>query len=492
MLNDLETWDPMPLRRALQRSGYTQQGLVAAGLDGVPYQGRSGVGFQARLPPGSPLAVMARLFLLDEAVPLPEVAAVLGLEVNPLLALGLLQLTEGLVRSRLQLTPLADGWFAGDFLRRHAEAPADYVMGFSPVTQLLTSLTPRLLSGSALELGCGAAWLALHLRRGGLAVTGTDICRRGLEIARFNERLAGLSGIEWLEGSWFDPVGDRQFDLIVCNPPYVQSPGGDLTYRETAPGEENPCAALLRQAVSRLKPGGFCCMVLNWSHATAEDWTEAPLSWAPAEGTQRFLFQARIQSPADYAWQWIKHDPAFPGAAEAAAEVDRWLAHFRARGIRAVSSGFIILRRVDSGESWTRTESRASTGIHPEAGEEIRRLFDNESWLRTAPDEATLLDSLYQVPDGISAVMNTTLGNAGWQNLSIRLTSPGRVAYDGPVDENLLRLLEMIRAGQPPRAMVEELRAKPEFAGITVLESQIAGLTRELVRYALIQRYIAA
>lgn len=231
-------------------------------------------------------------------------------------------------------------------------------------------------------------------------------------------------------------------------------------------------------------------MVLNWSHATADIWVDAPLSWAPVEGTQRFLFQAQQQSPAEYAWHWIRHDPAFPGMADTNAEMERWMEHFRTQGIQAISSGFMILRRCCPEESWTRTDSRAATQLHPETGEEIRRLFENESWLHTEPDETTLLDGLYQVPDGISAVMNTTLGAAGWQNLTIRLTSPGLVGYDGPVDENLLRLLELIRAGRTPRAMVEELRAKPEFSGITVLENQIAGLTRELVRYALIQRYI--
>ena len=27
--------------------------------------------------------------------------------------------------------------------------------------------------------------------------------------------------IEFLQGSWYEPVGDRRFDVIVSNPPYV-------------------------------------------------------------------------------------------------------------------------------------------------------------------------------------------------------------------------------------------------------------------------------
>jgi hypothetical protein len=49
-----------------------------------------------------------------------------------------------------------------------------------------------------------------------------------------------------------------------------------------------------------------------------------------------------------------------------------------------------------------------------------------------------------------------------------------------------MRLLEILRKGGAPRKMIEELRARPEFADKPGLESQIIGLTRELARFALI------
>ncbi|MDB6070419.1 MAG: SAM-dependent methyltransferase [Verrucomicrobiales bacterium] len=490
LFTGLETWDPKPFRRVLERAGYTQAGLVGAGVDGVAYQGRSKARFLAMLPRGRAMSLLTRLFLLDEAVPAEEIMPLLGLETRTLMDLGLLYGESGGLRSAVQLTPVGDGWFAGDFLRRHAEAPEDYVMGLSPVTRLLASVTPMGMGGGgkALELGCGAGWLSLELRRKGRwTVTSTDLCGRALELGRFNEKLAGLSGIEWLRGSWFEPLGDRKFDLITCNPPYVQSPGGGLTYRETAAGEENPCAVLLRGAVEHLNPGGLCCVMLNWSHATLETWPELPLSWAPAEGMRRWLFQGQCQSPAEYAWRWIEHDPAFAegGAAE---ELARWLAHYQKNGIRALSSGFMIVQRcgeIDGG-SWTRTDSRAANELTTLAGAEILRMFANETWLRGGPGEAELLDRVFEVPDGIEAVMDTVLGGNGWGRKSIRVSSPGRLTYDGEVDENLLRLLELLRSGQPARVMVDELRARPEFAGVSGLESQIAGLVRELVRFALV------
>ncbi|MGA0846927.1 MAG: hypothetical protein ACO3RV_10320, partial [Luteolibacter sp.] len=74
----------------------------------------------------------------------------------------------------------------------------------------------------------------------------------------------------------------------------------------------------------------------------------------------------------------------------------------------------------------------------------------------------------------------------GWSRETIRLTSPSRFAYNGQIDENLLRLLEIVRSGRTPAAMVEEIRAKPEFAKMPDLPDRIAELTRELVRHGLL------
>lgn len=488
MFQEIETWDPLPLRRVLERGGFTQRGLLALGLEGVPFKGRASGCLRASLPSGTPIDVLARLFMLDEAVSAAEALPVFGSEIGPLTTLGLLRVTGDCVRSELQLTPLTEGWFASDFLRLHGEAPDDFVMGLSPVTRMLTSLTPRRRGTRVLELGCGAAWLSLDFRRAGLEVTAADFSHRALEIARFNARLNRIAGIEWLHGSWFEPLAGRKFDVIACNPPYVQSPGSTLTYREAAPGAENPCAHILRHVAGYLAPGGLACVVINWSHATPDSWRDAPLAWTPAAGVRRWLFQSKCHGPAEYAWRWIEHDPLFETSASARAELDRWVNHFRDNGIRAISSGFMVVQRCEPGAEWTRTDSRETGELAPDCGEEILRLFANESWLRTTPTDDEVLDSSFLVPDCIRAEISTRLGNAGWQDRTIRLISPGRLTYDGQVDENLMRLLEILRKGGTPRHMINELRARPEFAGKPGLESQIIGLTLELARFSVIAR----
>lgn len=74
-----------------------------------------------------------------------------------------------------------------------------------------------------LDLGTGSGAIALaiaHERRRWL-VTATDRSPAALELARHNAARLNLTGLEFLEGEWFSPLGGRQFELVLANPPYV-------------------------------------------------------------------------------------------------------------------------------------------------------------------------------------------------------------------------------------------------------------------------------
>ena len=66
--------------------------------------------------------------------------------------------------------------------------------------------------------------MTLALEIPGAHVTGTDVSRDALAVARANA-LALEASVDWHAGSWFDalPARSRRFDLIVANPPYVAS-----------------------------------------------------------------------------------------------------------------------------------------------------------------------------------------------------------------------------------------------------------------------------
>ncbi len=76
---------------------------------------------------------------------------------------------------------------------------------------------------SALEVGTGSGAIAISLATEGIArsVTATDVSPQALAVALGNARRAGARGIEFLAGDSLAPVGQRKFDLVISNPPYL-------------------------------------------------------------------------------------------------------------------------------------------------------------------------------------------------------------------------------------------------------------------------------
>ena len=152
--------------------------------------------------------------------------------------------------------PLGDRELAPlrDLLRRRgAREPLQYVLGTAPFRDLELRVDRRVaiprpeteylidvllrLSGlsvragpeerfaAALDVGTGSGAIAISLAAEGLAsaVTATDRSAAALELARANAAAHGQGGVRFLEGWLLEPVRDRNFDLILSNPPYLSS-----------------------------------------------------------------------------------------------------------------------------------------------------------------------------------------------------------------------------------------------------------------------------
>ena len=483
LFQSLDAWDPAPLRKQLMQGGYHRDGLEALGLpERWLRHAIRRTALIGHAPQGSPIETLIRLFTLGDAVEGNLALHALGDAIHGLLEIGFLEVGGGTVRSLYQICPIADEWIASDFHKRQAEDVDDYVMGVGPSSMLLASLTPFKIRGRALELASGIGWLSGNLAKSGMSVVATDLNARALDLGRFSARLNGIHDIDFRHGDGFSTVAGERFDLIVANPPYVQSPGGNMTYRE-APAGDPVCARLIRQIPDHLTPGGVAIVLINWSHGTDDDWADAPLSWIPPEGVQRWLFQSDCSSPADYAWNWIAGDLRFNDEQPATAEMRRWLAFYQQQGIQRISGGFMVIRKCDPGGEWTRSESRAAENIGTGAGMDLMRVLDNETWLARG---ASLLESRFTVPEGIRAETRMSLGPRGWNRETIRLTSPQRLSYDGQIDENILRLLAIVAEGRVPADMLREIQEKPAFAAIPDLPERITALVRELVSHGML------
>lgn len=75
---------------------------------------------------------------------------------------------------------------------------------------------------SVLDLCTGTGVVAIKAAlMGADKVVAVDLNPEAVKNARFNAEELGLTQVDVLEGSLFEPIGDDTFDIIVVNPPYT-------------------------------------------------------------------------------------------------------------------------------------------------------------------------------------------------------------------------------------------------------------------------------
>ncbi len=487
----LADWQPAEFVSRLGGAGYTGDVVKEAPSPlRVPY---TPVARQAALAlladSNTPFATAARLFHLGDAVPLQNAMDLLGWTIRDLMDLGLVHSNDGFVEAAVQISPQGEEWIATDFPHKQTDHEADWVMGVGPSTRQLNHLIPPIDQPHILEAGCGIGWVARQQVRRGATAVATDINPRALALARLNDRLNQVEGITYAEGDFFLAAAEfAPFDVIVANPPYILSPGGDRTYCETPDGQ-TLCKSVVSRAADYLKPGGYAIVLLNWVHETDDDWADEPLRWLGDASVQCWLHQTECSSPEQYAWQWVHTDPRLTDPGSVAREYHRWLTFYREREVQRISLGCCFIRNpLPEEPGWRRTNARQLRGFSPLAGQDLDTVMRNETWLRqTEPDTDTLLDTLYQPAQGIGAAVQMVL-REGWRRDVIDLHSPGQLAYGGQIDETVLRLLELLAQGQPARQLVASLQAKAADNARTSITQEIAGLVRNLLAFGLVTR----
>ena len=173
----------------------------------------------------------------------------------------------GLIERRANGEPLAYVTGHRDFWSLHlAVTPA--VLVPRPETELLVeralALRPEEF-GRAVDLGTGSGAIALSLakERPGWLVTATDVSAEALAVARANAASNGLERVNFLQGSWFEPLAGRTFDIIASNPPYVAADD---------PAMQDP--ALLHEPRGALTPGADAMACLRAIIRAAPEYLE--------------------------------------------------------------------------------------------------------------------------------------------------------------------------------------------------------------------------
>jgi release factor glutamine methyltransferase len=134
-------------------------------------------------------------------------------------------------------------------------------------------LTPGRLPGTWLDLGTGSGALAIGLARlhPAIRVYAVDISPEALVVAQSNrDRLAVSNQVQFLEGSWFDPIQTlgESIQGMIANPPYI--PSELLSQLDPEVKDHEPWLALdggvtgltaiqhlIQSAPMYVQPGGF-------------------------------------------------------------------------------------------------------------------------------------------------------------------------------------------------------------------------------------------
>lgn len=146
--------------------------------------------------------------------------------------------------------------------RRASGEPLAYIVGEREFWSLPLAVSPAVLvprpetellveralalhaapSARVVDLGTGSGAIALALahERPHWRMTATDLSQDALAVARANAARLGLH-VEFLHGSWFEPLAGRRFDLVLSNPPYVAADDPALLQPEL---RHEPAAAL--------------------------------------------------------------------------------------------------------------------------------------------------------------------------------------------------------------------------------------------------------
>lgn len=170
--------------------------------------------------------------------------------------------TQLVMRAHDPLSPHEEEALQKLIVRRRQGEPVAYITGRREFWSLDLAVTPavliprpetellveralaRLPNDARLRIadvgtGSGALALALARERPRARVVAVDACAQALVQARENAARHGIQNIEFRHGDWTGPLAGESFDMIVSNPPYIQTHdphlrAGDLRFEPRA------------------------------------------------------------------------------------------------------------------------------------------------------------------------------------------------------------------------------------------------------------------
>jgi methylase of polypeptide subunit release factors len=428
---------------------------------------------------GTPLETLIRLFLLGQpASPDAMRAAIAPMTVDEWIEIGLLTLEGAEVKAELQMRCFQEMIVAYDFLRGGEEGlRPDFVMGVSPSSLLLASLTVRRKIRETLDLGCGCGIQAFLAAQHSERVVAIDLSPRALAVTQFNAQLNGIPNVEYVQGDMFAPVEGRTFDLIVSNPPFVISP--DQIHLFLNPGAEGDefCRRLAMEAPRYLSECGFCVFNANWAILGAKDWRERPTEWLQGSGCDAWVLHQNTRAPNEYAEFFI--ETGYLDAPDYSQHFDRWLKYYAERGIAGIAAGNIILRRRSARKNWLRMDETPK-GISTSSGAEVFRLFQLRDFLEKVERDEDFLQVRFKLAPDVRLERVYEASQGEWRRIAGRIGRTIGFQYTAELDDPSAAIVAHCDGQHTVSELLEEV-AIVRQADVKAVTPMALGIFRRMV-----------
>ena len=435
--------DLAPLRQALRDAGYGESAMAQRLLAHKSAEPLDPAVMWRRTAEPSACNTLVRVFALAGSVPAADLERILGAPLLRGLAdAGLLVVEGDAVRSEAAIMPFEELLIVQDFYPgfRDKTTRADHVVGVAHASRVLADLTVRRQGEAVLDLGAGSGFQSLLASRHARRILATDVNRRALNLAMFGARLNDARGLEFREGSLYEPVGDETFDLLVCNPPYVISPRAVYQYCHGGFAGDSMSERIVRGAPARLRDGGFAVVIFNWHHRGPEDWAERPTEWVRDNGCDVWFLRSDSCDPLGYAASWLNLE-RLESPARYEALLDEWVQYYRDGGMGLMSSGILILRRRDGARHWLRAEEAPQGQAAGSCSDQVLRVFATQDYLAGLRCEEDLLAGRFALADDHRLLQVLRAEGGRWVIQEALLEQARGMPYEGRIDRYVAAVL---------------------------------------------------
>ena len=281
-----------------------------------------------------------------------------------------------------------------------------------------------------------------------------------------------------MRGSLFQPVGDRRFDLIVSNPPFVVSAGEQrFSYRDSGIAGDGLVRTLVAQIPQHLNPGGTAQLLANWVVHDGTDWRDRVGSWVAATGLDAWVVQRELADPVEYVALWLK-DAGEDGDSDQAA--NDWLDYFQRERISGIGMGLITLRRNDSLQPDSTLDEITAAGEEI-TGPEAAAFLARRAWLRATSDPE-LLDQRLSLVSSALLEQRSLPGHEGWATVYRVLRRAGGPGAYLQLDEWLQGLLAGCRGEVPLRLLIQIFAAAHRFDEQALTAAMLPSIRQAITR----------